>query len=100
MDDSRTGWSSDQLRALPLECLDERLQRYRLIQPRRERMLADSPRRYGQLAPIVVCLHQGDYVLIDGFKRLHPARSVSVCRYWKPAAWMWMNKVPRRQLIT
>lgn len=77
MDDSRTAWTSDQLRALPLECLDERLQRYRLIQPQRERMMADSLRRYGQLAPIVVCLHQGDYVLIDGFKRLHAARSVS-----------------------
>lgn len=76
MTDPRTAWTSDELRAVPLDWLDERLQRYRLVQPQRERSMAESLRRYGQLAPIVVCIHQGDYVLIDGFKRLHAARSL------------------------
>jgi len=69
-------WMNDDLRALPLDRLDERLQRYRLIHPQRERMIGTSLQRYGQLAPIVVCVHQGDYVLIDGFKRLHAARQL------------------------
>jgi ParB-like chromosome segregation protein Spo0J len=61
---------------LALELLDERLQRYRLIQPRQERAMAQSLQRYGQMSPIAVCVHEGEHVVVDGFKRLHAARTL------------------------
>jgi hypothetical protein len=36
--------------------------------------MAQSLERYGQLSPIVICVHEDDPVLIDGFKRLSAAR--------------------------
>lgn len=48
---------------------------YRLVQPKREQTMAESLERYGQLSPVVVCLHEED-VLIDGFKRLRAARTL------------------------
>jgi ParB-like chromosome segregation protein Spo0J len=59
-----------------LESLDVRLQRYRLAQPKRELGMAQSLKRYGQMSPIVICLHDDDYVVIDGFKRLRAARTL------------------------
>src|SRR3990172_1603748 len=50
--------------------------RFRLHTPEVERAMARSLRRYGQLSPVVVCLRQGRYELIDGFKRLAAARSL------------------------
>lgn len=70
MTDRHATWTSDDIRSLPLDWLDERLQRYRLVQPQQERAMAESLRRYGQVSPIVVCIHEGDSVVIDGFKRL------------------------------
>ena len=35
-----------------------------------------SLERYGQMSPVVVCLHEGRYELIDGFKRLGAARKL------------------------
>ena len=63
-------------RLLALESLDERLQRYRLVQPKLERQMTQSLKDYGQVSPIVVCLLEGQTVLVDGFKRLHAARSL------------------------
>lgn len=67
-------WREDEVRLLPLEQVDERLHRYRLAQPKLEQSMAQSLERYGQLSPIVICVHEDDYVLIDGFKRLSAAR--------------------------
>ncbi len=67
---------ADQTRSLPLQQIDERLQRYRLQSPRAEKALAQSLARYGQICPIVVCRREDQFVLIDGFKRLHAARQL------------------------
>lgn len=69
-------WTTDEVRQLRLESLDERLQRYRLTQPKLEQCMARSLKRYGQVSPIIICMHDDAYVLIDGFKRLHAARSL------------------------
>jgi ParB-like chromosome segregation protein Spo0J len=77
MTDRPQDWKPDEVHPLALDRIDERLCRYRLAQPKLERKMAQSLERYGQVSPIVVCLHDGDYVLIDGFKRLHAARSMN-----------------------
>ena len=66
----------DQIRELPLEAIDERLQRYRLQRPRAEQAMARSLERYGQISPIVVCRQEEVHVLIDGFKRVQAARKL------------------------
>jgi ParB-like chromosome segregation protein Spo0J len=76
MTDRHEPWILDEVRPLTLESLDERLQRYRLAQPKSERHMAQSIERYGQISPIVVCLHDDNYVVIDGFKRLRAARTL------------------------
>ena len=68
--------AGQQDRLLALETLDERLQRYRLIQPKLERQMTQSLKDYGQVSPIIVCLLEGQTVLVDGFKRLRAARSL------------------------
>ena len=76
MTDRDTTWPEDEVRPLPLERIDERLHRYRLAQPKLEKSMAQSLERYGQVSPIVVCVLEDDYVLIDGFKRLRAARTL------------------------
>ncbi|WP_197171364.1 ParB/RepB/Spo0J family partition protein [Novipirellula aureliae] len=61
---------------LALEILDERLQRYRLVQPKLERQMMQSLKDYGQVSPIIVFQLEGQMVLVDGFKRLRAARSL------------------------
>lgn len=68
--------AGQQDRLLALETLDERLRRYRLVQPKLEKQMMQSLRDYGQVAPIIVCPLDGQTVLVDGFKRLHAARSL------------------------
>ena len=68
--------AGQQDRLLALETLDERLQRYRLVQPKLERQMTQSLQDYGQVSPIIVCPLEGQTVLVDGFKRLHAARSL------------------------
>jgi len=67
-------WPEDELRALPLEALDERYRRYRLSVPEAERAMAGSLQRYGQMSPVVVCQREERAVLVDGFKRLAAGR--------------------------
>jgi ParB family transcriptional regulator, chromosome partitioning protein len=67
-------WVGEEVRQLALETFDERLQRYRLVQPKLERQMLQSLRDYGQVSPVVVCRLEGVAVLVDGFKRLHAAR--------------------------
>jgi ParB-like chromosome segregation protein Spo0J len=62
------------VRALALEALGERYRRYRLSDPAAEEAMARSLQRYGQMAPVVVCLHDGRAEVVDGFKRLAAAR--------------------------
>jgi ParB-like chromosome segregation protein Spo0J len=76
MTDHDTMWPQDEVRPLPLERLDERLHRYRLVQPKLEKSMARSLERYGQVSPVVICVHDDEYVLIDGFKRLSAARTL------------------------
>ncbi len=63
-----------QMNRLDLETLDERLRRYRLVQPKLEKQMTQSLQDYGQVAPIIVCPLEGQTVLVDGFKRLYAAR--------------------------
>jgi hypothetical protein len=67
---------SDQDHLVALETLDERLQRYRLVQPKLERQMTQSLQDYGQISPIIVFQWEEQAVLVDGFKRLHAARSL------------------------
>ncbi len=76
MIDKASNWPPDEILPLALERFDERLRRYRLVQPHAERKMAQSLQRYGQVSPVVVCWQEGDWVLIDGFKRLHAARGL------------------------
>ena len=48
--------------------------RYRLHVPDLERSMMRSLAKYGQISPIVVCLHEGRLEVIDGFKRFGAAR--------------------------
>jgi ParB-like chromosome segregation protein Spo0J len=70
-------WVEDGIRELALEDIGEHYGRYRLHLPEAERAMARSVERYGQISPMVVCLRQGHYELIDGFKRLAAARMIS-----------------------
>jgi ParB-like chromosome segregation protein Spo0J len=70
-------WAEDGIRELALEDIGEHYGRYRLHIPEAERAMARSLERYGQISPMVVCLRQGHYELIDGFKRLAAAQTIS-----------------------
>lgn len=77
MTDRTAKWTEDAVQPLPLERIDERLCRYRLQNARWEEKMARSLQRYGQMSPVVVCQHDEEYVLIDGFKRLRAARTLT-----------------------
>jgi ParB family chromosome partitioning protein len=70
-------WADDGIRELAVEDIGEHYGRYRLHLPDAERAMARSLERYGQISPVVVCLREGHYELIDGFKRLAAARMLS-----------------------
>jgi ParB-like chromosome segregation protein Spo0J len=70
-------WAQDGIRELTLDDIGEHYGRYRLHLPDAERAMVRSLERYGQISPMVVCLRDGHYELIDGFKRLAAARLVS-----------------------
>jgi ParB-like chromosome segregation protein Spo0J len=69
-------WTAEQAVDLAVEAIGESYARYRLYQPEAERGMMRSLERYGQIAPVVVCLHGGQWELIDGFKRLGAARKL------------------------
>ena len=68
------GWEQGEVRPLAVAVLGERYRRYRLCDPQAEEAMARSLRRYGQIAPLVVCLRGDRVEVIDGFKRLAAAR--------------------------
>jgi ParB-like chromosome segregation protein Spo0J len=60
--------------SLALSEIDLDYRRYRLQHREGEEAMVRSLRRYGQLAPVVVCQLEGRVLLLDGFKR-HAAAS-------------------------
>lgn len=71
-----TSPESDSVRCLELNDFDLRLERYRIVHPKADLLLARSISKYGQLAPVVYCHLEGSLVLVDGFKRLRAARTL------------------------
>ena len=69
-------WAEEEPLELAIEQIGERYARYRLHVPEAERGMMQSLDRYGQISPIVVCVEEGRYELIDGFKRLGAARKL------------------------
>lgn len=61
-----------------LDKLDERYGYLRIPQPRQERAVAESMRRFGQLVPLVVSARGDALAVVDGFKRLHAARQIGL----------------------
>lgn len=70
-------WVQECSLQLRLAEIGEHYGRYRLHLPEAERAMARSLQRYGQMSPVVVCQRQDRYELIDGFKRLGAARSLT-----------------------
>ncbi|MDP1562469.1 MAG: hypothetical protein Q8M16_13910, partial [Pirellulaceae bacterium] len=68
--------AADRVHALHLSDFDLRLDRFRLIQPKADSLMAQSLAKYDQLAPVVYCQLEGSLVLVDGFKRLRAARTL------------------------
>ena len=71
-------WHAGDVRFLTLAQLGERYRRYRLPDPDAEAAMAGSFQRYGQLTPVVVCLREETYEVLDGFKRLAAARTLGL----------------------
>jgi hypothetical protein len=70
------GWNDGLTRPVTLGELGQRYRQYRLADPDAEEAMAGSLRRWGQLSPVVACVRQGQFELIDGFKRYAAAGQV------------------------
>ena len=70
------GWNDGLTRPVTLGELGQRYRHYRLADPDAEEAMAGSLRRWGQLSPVVACVRQGKFELIDGFKRYVAAGQV------------------------
>jgi ParB/RepB/Spo0J family partition protein len=64
------------VRPVALSALGQKYRRYRLADPPAEEAMAGSLRRWGQLSPVVACVHGGQLEVVDGFKRLAAAQQV------------------------
>src|SRR3954471_13782084 len=71
-------WHAGEVRFLTLTQLGERYRRYRLPDPDAEAAMTSSVRRYGQQTPLVACLREETYEVLDGFKRLAAARALGL----------------------
>src|SRR5437764_14508359 len=71
-------WHAGEIRPLAVAQLGERYRRYRLPDTVAEAAMTGSVRRYGQLTPLVVCLREETYEVLDGFKRLAAARALGL----------------------
>lgn len=69
-------WEVGEERRLPIATFGERYRRYRLPDAAAEAALVRSLTRYGQIAPLVVCLREETPEVLDGFKRLTAARTL------------------------
>jgi hypothetical protein len=70
-------WDDGIIRPVELSELGQSYRRYRLADPPAEEAMAGSLRRWGQLSPVVACVHGSQLEVLDGFKRLAAARQVS-----------------------
>jgi ParB/RepB/Spo0J family partition protein len=71
-------WLGGDVRFLDLAQLGQRYRRYRLPNPDAEAAMTESFQRFGQLTPVVVCLREETYEVLDGFKRLAAARTLGL----------------------
>jgi ParB/RepB/Spo0J family partition protein len=71
-------WLAGDVRFLDLAQLGQRYRRYRLPNPDAEAAMTESFQRFGQLTPVVVCLREETYEVLDGFKRLAAARTLGL----------------------
>ena len=71
-----TSPAGDSVRSLHLSDFDLRFDRYRLIQPKADLLMARSLAKYSQHAPVICCQLERSLVLVDGFKRLRSARTL------------------------
>ena len=69
-------WEVGEVRPIAIAALGEHYRRYRWSDPAAEEAMARSLRRWGQLTPIIVCLREGQFEVLDGFKRRAVARSL------------------------
>ena len=69
-------WDVGEVRRLPVTAFGERYRRYRLPDAAAEAALSRSLSRYGQIAPVVVCLREETPEILDGFKRLAAVRTL------------------------
>jgi ParB/RepB/Spo0J family partition protein len=71
-------WLAGDVRFLDLAQLGQRYRRYRLPNPDAEAAMTGSFQRFGQLTPVIVCLREETYEVLDGFKRLAAARTLGL----------------------
>ena len=71
-----TDWEVGEVRQIPLARFGERYRRYRMPDAGAEAALKRTLERYGQIAPVVVCLRDETPEILDGFKRLAAARTI------------------------
>ena len=71
-------WHAGEVHLLAVVQLGERYRRYRLPDSGAETAMTGSVQRYGQLTPLVVCLREETYEVLDGFKRLAAARALGL----------------------
>jgi ParB/RepB/Spo0J family partition protein len=69
-------WQAGQIRPVPLDELGSHFRRYRFRVPQAVDSMAQSLRRWGQCAPIVVCWRQEKPEILDGFTRWEAARQL------------------------
>jgi hypothetical protein len=81
-------WNDGNTRPVTLAELGQRYRRYRLADPDAEEAMAGSLRRWGQLAPVVACVRDGQLELTDGFKRLTAALQIREL----PSLSVWMAR--------
>jgi ParB family transcriptional regulator, chromosome partitioning protein len=70
-------WDDGIIRPVALVALGQCYRRYRLADPPAEEAMAGSLRRWGQLSPVVACVHGQQLEVLDGFKRLAAAHQVA-----------------------
>jgi ParB family transcriptional regulator, chromosome partitioning protein len=66
------------IRLMAVDQLGQRYRRYRLPDPDAEAAMAASLGRYGQQTPVVVCLREETYQVLDGFKRLTATQTLGL----------------------
>jgi ParB-like chromosome segregation protein Spo0J len=66
------------IRLMAVDQLGQRYRRYRLPDPEAEAAMAASLGRYGQQTPVVVCLREETYQVLDGFKRLAATQTLGL----------------------